>query len=223
MKPTLFPIEGSEARTSSGCAMDYARSFTEGKNDQKEVTRPFLVTSGFLIWEDNPASWGGPWIIGPGEGKTAVLVLVEDHSNRYPAPRTRDQMVMDYRVHSENSAYFFPERVKKITGIPVQGNTYNGSLVSSSDVSYQEKQILLDMMTHEELWFREESISKRVAAMVRDIEGYATYENPITISLHGNDDTSMSRHYQTTDIAGIALENLILSPTWESVKHYIYH
>jgi hypothetical protein len=190
--------------------LEYAKHSARLDKDPDDVYWAETFLAEFLVWPDSPERWAGAW------GGTSVFVILEDHSRRYPAPKTAELQRLEHQMHAETSVYSLPVNYQSKY---LKTVVLNGKQCSSSKLTHADIKELKASMSKEELAAWQSSIDEEIRCLNHDRDAYATFEKPIRVHLMGTDDTSYSLCFETREDAMEAFDVLKKSPSWETLNN----
>lgn len=177
------------------------------------------IGGGVIVWPDMPERWAGPFV-DVKSGEKCVVYSIKD--SRFMHIQTEQNAISSYEQYQKYSAYNLPRKIlNNLTDFVEHGYRiiYIGDdECSSSELTHEELNFCLSVMTEEQKTAWKNKINDLVQKYVDyDLKAVPTIENPISITLYGNDDTTYGISVPNKEIAEQIIKSLTNTPTWNNL------
>ena len=190
------------------------------KSHFKDTYKYKCVSSGMILWEDEPENWGGPW-----DGSFVAFVL-RDHRID-PDLKSCKEKWEEYKKYSNTSKYNVPNSALERLGWGTLSDYWNMIFIekegkhvpcSRSNLNEEEIEILKNSMSDLEKIQWEINILKCLNQTDLNPLTNITIENPFSLYFFGTDDCSYTAVFENIDKAKSFLEMIQMIPRWSYLK-----
>lgn len=188
------------------------------------------LSSGFLLWEDDPCRWGGPFENAKGE-TFCELSIKDMNFDRFTKERGGlkkiSEVWQDWKRSVDHCGHSVPNSLLKKLGWEYGSSYWNrihpksGNICSYFGSMTEEEVNKLKMVATEYELFEWDFNKARDLIRSRDCwpTNCASLENPIKVSLYGNDDCSYTRFLSWNNKELIyELINFFIHPDWHRLE-----
>jgi len=185
----------------------------EGNTDPLVITSGCVLLTSFIEWLDNPEQWAGAWTTAD---SSYVWCQVSNYERCWDL-KSIAETIAEYERYARYSIHNIPIHFLDMVQKTVK---HHGVESGVSSVTARELNSIIKLMGKFDSDNWEDNRRAALAAMMSDLHGYPSVENPVKIFLAGTDDCSWALCVETVEIADKIVTDLNQCATWAKLHDY---